>query len=67
MEIRRSGSRPSGTGPVESFAGTVRIDPLFAAPEPACVTPAGTAGRVSLSCPGVLPRCRDRRCRSQGL
>lgn len=35
MEIRRSGSRPSGKGPVDYFTGTVRIDPLFNAPDPA--------------------------------
>ena len=35
MEIKRSGSRPSGKGPSEWFTGTVRIDPLFSAPEPA--------------------------------
>ena len=35
MDINRSGSRPSGKGPAEWFMGTVRIDPLFEAPEPA--------------------------------
>jgi hypothetical protein len=29
MEIKRSGSQPSGKGPAEYFTGTVRIDPLF--------------------------------------
>ena len=37
MEIKRSGSRPSGKGPAEYFTGAVRIDPLFEAPEPARV------------------------------
>lgn len=37
MDITRSGSRPSGVGPSEWFTGTVRIDPLFSAPEPARV------------------------------
>ena len=37
MEIKRSGSQPSGKGPAEYFTGTVRIDPLFAPPEPARV------------------------------
>ena len=37
MEIRRSGSQASGRGPAEYFTGTVRIDPLFEAPEPARV------------------------------
>jgi quercetin dioxygenase-like cupin family protein len=35
MEIKRSGSLPSGKGPAEWFTGTVRIDPLFQAPKPA--------------------------------
>src|SRR4030095_7911279 len=35
MEIKRSGSQPSGKGPAEYFTGTVQIDPLFEAPEPA--------------------------------
>ena len=37
MEIKRSGSQPSGKGPAEYFTGTVRIDPLFDAPGPARV------------------------------
>ena len=37
MEIRRSGSQPSGPGPSDWFSGTVRIDPLFSAPDPARV------------------------------
>jgi len=35
MKIHRSGSRPSGKGPADYFTGSVRIDPLFEAPEPA--------------------------------
>ena len=35
MEIRRSGSQPSGKGPGEYFTGTVRLDPLFQANDPA--------------------------------
>src|ERR1039457_5342333 len=35
MDIRRSGSQPSGKGPAEYFTGTVRIDPLFHPPAPA--------------------------------
>lgn len=38
MPIQRNGSQPSTTGPAEYFTGTVRIDPLFAAPDPARVT-----------------------------
>ena len=34
MDIRRSGSQPSGKVPPEYFTGTVRLDPLFQAPEP---------------------------------
>ena len=34
MEIKRCGSQPSRTGPSDNFTGTVRIDPLFDAPEP---------------------------------
>ncbi len=37
MEVKRSGSQPSGKGPAEYFTGTVRIDPLFQAHEPARV------------------------------
>jgi quercetin dioxygenase-like cupin family protein len=37
MEIKRSGSQPSGKGPAEYFSGTVRVDPLFDAHEPARV------------------------------
>ena len=37
MEIKRSGSQPSGKGPTEYFTGAVRIDPLFAAPDPSRV------------------------------
>ncbi len=37
MEIKRVGSQPSGKGPEAWFTGTVRIDPLFDAPDPARV------------------------------
>ena len=37
MDIKRSGSQPSGKGPADWFTGSVRIDPLFEAPEPARV------------------------------
>lgn len=39
MEIKRSGSQPSGPGPADWFTGTVRIDPLL---QP--VAPARAAG-----------------------
>jgi quercetin dioxygenase-like cupin family protein len=35
MDIKRSGSTPSGKGPEDYFTGTVRVDPLFSAPAPA--------------------------------
>ena len=35
MEIKRSGSQPSGKGPAEYFTGNVRVDPLFQTNEPA--------------------------------
>jgi quercetin dioxygenase-like cupin family protein len=37
MEIKRSGSQPSGKGSAENFTGNVRVDPLFSAPAPARV------------------------------
>lgn len=35
MEIKRNNSQPSMKGPTDWFTGTVRIDPLFQAEEPA--------------------------------
>jgi quercetin dioxygenase-like cupin family protein len=35
MEIKRVGSQPSAKGPSDWFTGTVRIDSLFQAPQPA--------------------------------
>jgi quercetin dioxygenase-like cupin family protein len=40
MDIKRSGSQPWGKGPEDWFTGTVRIDPLITAPEPARVASA---------------------------
>lgn len=37
MDIKRNGSQPSIKGPAEYFTGTVRVDPLFQANEPARV------------------------------
>jgi len=37
MDIKRSGSQPSGRGPSENFTGAVCVDPLFEAPDPARV------------------------------
>jgi quercetin dioxygenase-like cupin family protein len=38
MDIKRSGSQPSGKGPADWFTGAVRIDPLNSPPEPARVS-----------------------------
>ena len=35
MDIKRSGSQPSGKGPADYFTGTVRVDPLIQADAPA--------------------------------
>jgi quercetin dioxygenase-like cupin family protein len=35
MDIKRAGSQPSGKGPADWFTGTVRIDLLFQAKDPA--------------------------------
>jgi quercetin dioxygenase-like cupin family protein len=40
MDIKRAGSRPSTKGPADWFTGTVRIDPLVDAPDPARVASA---------------------------
>jgi len=40
MEIKQSGSQPSGKGPAEWFTGSVRIDPLFPAVDPSRVSAA---------------------------
>ena len=37
MQITRAGTQPSRPGPAEYFSGSVRIDPLFQAPDPALV------------------------------
>lgn len=38
MDIKRSGSQPSRKAPAEYFTGSVRVDPLFQAPDPARVS-----------------------------
>jgi quercetin dioxygenase-like cupin family protein len=35
MKIKRAGSQPSAKGPADWFTGTVRVDALFEAPDPA--------------------------------
>ena len=37
MKITRIGGQPSGKGPASWFTGTVRVDPLFQADDPARV------------------------------
>src|SRR5664279_446730 len=37
MEIKRAGTQPSSKGSADYFTGTVRVDPLFTAPDPARV------------------------------
>ena len=58
MERKRCGSQPSGTGPEAYFTGTVRMDPLFQAPDPArargaCVT--CEPGAHGLASPSARP------------
>ena len=43
MDIKRSGSQPSRKGSAEWFTGSVRIDPLFQAPDPALVVAASVS------------------------
>ena len=38
MDIKRNGARPSGKGPEAYFTGTVRVDPMFQAGDPARVS-----------------------------
>jgi quercetin dioxygenase-like cupin family protein len=38
VEIKRVGTQASGKGPADWFTGTVRVDPLFQAPDPALVS-----------------------------
>jgi quercetin dioxygenase-like cupin family protein len=40
MDIKRSGSQPSTKGSADYFTGTVRVDPLFQAADPARVVSA---------------------------
>jgi quercetin dioxygenase-like cupin family protein len=40
MDIKRNGTQPSSKGSPDWFTGTVRVDPLFQAPEPARVAAA---------------------------
>ena len=59
MEIKRNGSEASHKGPADWFTGSVRIDPLFQAPEPARVRLllAGAAMRTMNSWRSTGPLC----------
>src|SRR4051812_44044182 len=50
MELKKSGSQPSGRGPEEYFTGNVRIDPLNSMSEP---------GRVSCALVTFEPGARS--------
>ena len=49
MEIKRNGVQPSGKGPADRFTGTVRVDPLFQAHDPARTSGAYVSIRASSS------------------
>ena len=53
MEIKRNGSQPSGKGSADYFTGTVRIDPLFQASEPARGTGASVTFEPGARTPGT--------------
>ena len=53
MDIKRAGAQPSAKGPEDWFTGTVRIDPLFQANDPA-----RAAGGASEENPTVRARVR---------
>ena len=59
MEIKRSGSQPSGKGPADWFTGTVRIDPLFQAPDPALVQGASVTFEPAARSVGVVQSRRS--------
>src|SRR5438045_3335476 len=52
IEIKRNGSRPSTKGSPDWFTGSVRVDPLFQAPDPA----RAGAGHVTFE-PGARTNC----------
>jgi len=60
MEIKRSGSQPSGKGQAEYFTGEVRIDPLFQATEPARVLGAAVTFEPGARPPGTRIRSARR-------
>ena len=60
MDIKRNGTQPSGKGPADWFTGTVRIDPLFKAPDPARVAAPASRSSPARARPGTRIRS-DRR------
>jgi hypothetical protein len=56
MDLKRIGSQASVKGPSEWFAGTVRIDPLFQAPDPALVQGASVTFEAGIESSGDNPR-----------
>ena len=60
MEIRRSGSQPSGKGPADYFTGTVRVDPLFSPPDPARVAAPWSPSNPARGRPGTRIRSARR-------
>ena len=60
MEMKRAGSQASSAGPAEWFTGTVRIDPLFTAAEPARVAGASVTFEPAPARPGTPIRSARR-------
>ena len=65
MEIKGAGSQPSGKGPSDWLTGTVRIDPLFQAPDPAWVQGASVTSSPARAPHGI--RIRSGRLSSSRL
>ena len=56
VEIKRVGSQASAKGPAEWFTGSVRIDTLFQAPDPARVAGASVHSSPVRAPPGTRTR-----------
>jgi hypothetical protein len=63
MDIKRIGSQPSGRGPPDWFTGTVRIDPLFKASDPARVAGASVTFEPGARTAWHTHPLGQRRCR----
>jgi hypothetical protein len=59
MEIKKAGSQASRKGPAEYFNGTVRVDPLFDAPDPARVLGASVTFEPGAHCMAHSPAGAD--------